>query len=233
MSSNYTRSFDAYFGPFRDAAEEFRDAVAPGSVPASLSVSASLVELAAVRRALDKFAERKAEIENSPDFTPDGRAKALRALVNEREADGADLLPKMRAATEAIAVGIGNLELAADGGMTWDPKLKGYLKTDPTRTPEEMADEREARDHWRTLPETERRELYRRYVVENDPRARWLERDPVGTLVTERDREWAKTWRIEHSEFAAQITVLRAKLRSYSLLLDAAERGFRAVPLGV
>jgi hypothetical protein len=59
-------------------------------------------------------------------------------------------------------------------------------------------------------------------------RSRWMERDPVGELVSERGRAWAKDWRIEHSEFAAQITVRRAKLRSYRLLLDAAEREFRA-----
>jgi hypothetical protein len=37
----------------------------------------------------------------------------------------------------------------------------------------------------------------------------------------------------EHSEFAPQIKILRAKLRSYTLLLDAAEREFRAVPVDV
>jgi hypothetical protein len=67
---------------------------------------------------------------------------------------------------------------------------------------------------------------YRNLVGANDERARWAEADPTGGLVGPDLRRWAREHRIANSPMQPQMTILRAKQRSYGLLLDSAVRTF-------
>jgi hypothetical protein len=196
--------------------------------------------IADMNAALDPVAEviadrdaKRTAIRESQRLNPEGKADAERKLMAAFAADGATWMPTLLTKSVADAAQKQNLMTAADEDMVYDSSVRGYLRKQRARTTEEIADEREARDKWRTDPETVRRELYRRFVIARDRRARWMERDPVGELVSETDRQWALEWRVQNSEFAPQIALLNARLRAWALIVEAASREFNTSPVSV
>ena len=125
------------------------------------------------------------EIVASVDYTEEGRKKKLAAWATKAEALKRDLLPFLKKESEKPAQEIANLIAAADGGLVWDEKLKGYTRKTPISTdPQAIADATEARAYWRTLPPQQFLDDYRQWVMEDDPRARIAEADPTGVLVS-------------------------------------------------
>jgi hypothetical protein len=87
----------------------------------------------------------------------------------------------------------------------------------------------EVRSVFRQMPERERSERYRRLVMADDPLARKLEDDPVGLLVSDGDRKWARQVRIDRAPepVKQRLALLQATMRAHALLLETAQRTLR------
>jgi hypothetical protein len=216
--NGFLRSYSAYFGPIADA----------GSLE---DVDAGHRDWKPIYDAHVAYTTERIAIETNPDLTPDGRDRALAGLRDRTHAAAAKLLPPVVKIANDIDARILGMEGAADLGMREETHggVRGFVKTVPDQTAEQIALAAEFRAVKRTLAATKPGEWsseYRAFVAANDERARWAEADPTGALVSPQLREWARRHRIETSPLQPQLKILHAKARSYRLLLDSAVRAF-------
>lgn len=207
----FRRKIDAYKEVFWSVADDDQRA------------GADKVWGSAIQQVIEHLVERQ-EILESVDHTAAGKSKKQSAHASKGAAIARDLLPLLEKSKAEPAEQEQNLIAAADLQLVWDPALKGYIKPKPSTDPQSIADATEARAYWRGLPTQQFLDLYKQWVLDNDPRARVAEADPTAVLVNERTRAWARQVRVDRSPYANQIKVLQAAQRSFGLLFEAIQR---------
>ncbi len=175
---------------------------------------------------LELEAERKA-VRGSTALSPDGKNKALADISRRAELEANTRMPKLRDAADAVAAAIDDAITLADTRLKLNPDQIVYRerKDDDASV---LADRREFRDVIRqrffgpNAPEKHEnwRQQYRQLVIDDDEKARWAESDPGSQLVSASDREWARTYRVEHGAMRSAIFVLKAKQRTVALLVE-------------
>jgi hypothetical protein len=214
----FARTFGPYLGPIVD-------------VGTAKDIDAAHSDWRPVYDALIADATERHAIETNPDLTPDGRDRGLASLRDRRLATAGKVLPSVVKISNDVDARILSLEAATDLGMREETHggVRGFVKTIPDPTAEQIALAAEFRAAMRTLAAANPGEFsirYRQFVADDDPRARWSEADPAGGLVGPQLRAWAREYRIENSPLQPQMKILHAKARSYRLLLESAIRGF-------
>jgi hypothetical protein len=163
---------------------------------------------------------RRRDIAENPNLSEAGRTAALARLEAQRETDGKVHLAAMEALSADKQTEAQRLIEAADRGLEAYGKNAYVLKHHVSDDPRQLTLDGEARNHYRSMDPAKFRELYQQWVIADDPRARVAEADPTGLLVSPRDREWARNWRVEHSEQLPKLNVVRAQIRALSLALE-------------
>jgi hypothetical protein len=216
--NNFLRSYSLYFRPLADE----------GTIE---NIDQGHRDWKPIYDAHVAYTTERIAIETNTDLTPDGRDRALAGLRDRTHATAGKALPSVVKIANDIDAHILGLEDAADMGMVEERHggVRAFLKTVPDPTAEQIALAAEFRAVKRTLAATNPGAWsieYRNLVGANDERARWAEADPTGGLVGPDLRRWAREHRIANSPMQPQMTILRAKQRSYGLLLDSAVRTF-------